>query len=126
MTGTCACVTLISRTIVREHMPVHQIKKQSDLEKRLKHLEFQLYGKKEKLDVRSEKIDKEAGSLKLEIPTSNIKLHNPSSNLQHPTSSSDITYLRHDLTKILILSGLAVGAQLLLYLSSRSNLLRLF
>ncbi|MBI2329890.1 50S ribosomal protein L1 [Candidatus Daviesbacteria bacterium] len=42
---------------------------------------------KEKLDVRSEKLDKEVGNLKLEKnPISNIQSQNPASNVQHPTS----------------------------------------
>ena len=40
----------------------------------------------QKLDVGSEKIDKEIGSLKLEDQTSKIKPPKPASNLKHPTS----------------------------------------
>ncbi len=42
----------------------------------------------EKLDVRSEKMDEEAGSSKLESQTSNFQRQYPPSNFQHPTSSS--------------------------------------
>lgn len=83
-------------------MPVQRTHKQSDLEKRLKLLESQLYGKK--LDVRSDKLENEVKS-------------SLSSEIQHPTYTSDITYLKNDLTKILILGGLAVGIQLVLYFS---------
>ena len=80
-------------------MAVHHTHKQSDTEKRLQLLSRQLYGKNEKLDLRGEKIES----------------HNLSSNTQHPTSNQDITYLKHDLTKITILAGLAIGVQLILY-----------
>ena len=40
-----------------------------------------------RLDVRSEKLDKEIRSLKIENPTSNFQLQDPSSNFQHPTSN---------------------------------------
>lgn len=86
-------------------MPVQRTHKASELEKRLKILENQLYGKK--LDVRSEKLDL-------------------SSNIQHPTSSSDVTYLKQDLTKIAVLAGLAIGIQLILYFSHALEGLNLF
>ena len=44
---------------------------------------------KEKLDVRSEKMDKEVRDLKLENQTSNIQPQDPVSNFQHPPSNSD-------------------------------------
>jgi hypothetical protein len=97
-------------------MSVHRTKKQSDIEKRFKHLEFQLYGKpdKKKLEVRDEK--SEISHFPSQIPTSHIS---------HPTSTSDTTFLRHDLTKIAILSSLAVSVQLLLHFALSNNLLKL-
>lgn len=88
-------------------MPRIQMHRQSDLEKKLKILESQLYGKR--LDQ-----------------TSNIQSQHPSSSIQHLTSISDITYLRQDLTKILILSSLAVGIQLVLYFSQIVSRVKLF
>ncbi len=86
-------------------MPVQRTHKQSDLEKRLKILENQLYGKK--LDVRSSTLDQ----------ISNFQSQNQPSNIQHPTSNSDVIYLKQDLTKILILGSIVVGIQLVLYFS---------
>ena len=98
-------------TITRTH-------KKTDLEKRLKLLEMQLHGKKEKLDVRTLKIDKEAGSSTGAHPY-------PSSRIQHPTSNTDVAYLRADLTKIFILSTIAIAAEFLLFFGSRYDFLRL-
>lgn len=46
-----------------------------------------------KLDVRSEKLDKEVGSLKLDNQKSNFQYHNPFSNLQHLTSTIDLLFV---------------------------------
>lgn len=46
----------------------------------------------EKLDVRSEKIDKEVRDLKFDNPTSNFQSQYPASNLQHPTSTTDLDH----------------------------------
>ena len=74
-------------------MAIQQSKKQSDLEKRLKLLHLQVYGKNSEI-LKHRYTD---------TPTS--------SDLIRP----DITYLRHDLIKILTLSSLAIGAQLILF-----------
>lgn len=110
-------------------MAIHRTHKQSDLEKRFKHLEFQLYGKpekKERLDVRSKKLDEEVGNLKLENQTSNIQPHNLPSNLQHPTSNTDVVYLRQDLLKIALFASVALVAQFLLYFGQIRNIIKLF
>ena len=83
-----------------ERMAIHQTKKQSDLEKRLKLLRQQVYGKTDKM--------------KLEVPTSN------SASIQ-----SDLTYLHQDLFKIVTLSTVAIGAQFILLFLLKNNLLRL-
>jgi len=46
-----------------------------------------------KLDVRSEKLDKEVGSLKLDNQKSNFQYHDPFSNFQHPTSAIDLLFV---------------------------------
>ena len=89
-------------------MAVHRTHKLLSSEKRLQLLQTQLYGKTD------------------ENPTANIQPQYPSSRIQHPSSKTDITYLKHDLTKIALLTTLAIGIQLLIYFGSRSNLLRLF
>lgn len=88
-----------------ERMTIHQTKKQSDLEKRLKLLRQQVYGKEDrmKLEVRSEK--------------SNFALQNPTS------SQSDLTYLHQDLFKIVTLSTVAIGAEFILLFLLKNNLL---
>lgn len=99
-------------------MAVLRTHKQSDLQRHLKILEYQLYGKKERLEVRSEKLDNEVGGEKPRISESHIPL-------QVPTSTSDITYLKQDLLKILIIASLAVAVQLVLYLSSAIQKIKL-
>ena len=96
-------------------MAIQQTKKQSDLEKRLKLLRTQVYGK-EKLDVRSEKLDIETRGLKLD-QTSNFQPQSLTSNIQHPIS--DISYLYQDLLKIGIFSSLALGIQIILFFIER-------
>lgn len=53
------------------------------------------------------------------------KKHVSSSNLSHSTEplSTSTNYLRRDMLKILILSTLAIGVQLCLYLSLSKNLI---
>lgn len=90
-------------------MPIQQTKKQSDLEKRLKLLRQQVYGK-QKLDVG--------------VPQ---HLPSPISILtSNPTAiHSDADYLYQDLRKILILSSIAIGAQVTLFILSKNHLLNL-
>lgn len=102
-------------------MAIRRFHQPSDLQKRLKLLEYQLYGKKEKFDVRNRKLDKEIGSLSLENQSSNFQPQYPASSIQHPTSSSDVAYLRQDLTKIFILASIAIVAEGLLYFGGRFN-----
>lgn len=91
-------------------MAINKSHQPSDLQKKLKLLEYQLYGKQEKLDNQ----------------TSNLQSQNLSSNVQQSISTSDTAYLRQDLTKIAVLASLAVAAQIILYFGSRFNFLRIF
>ena len=92
-------------------MSIQRTHKQSDLEKRLKLLNLQLYGKKEKLEVRGEKLDKEVRSeIKSHLPLQHLTSH-----ISPPTSNQDVTYLRQDLTKIIFLAALAFAVELGLY-----------
>ena len=106
-------------------MPHVQLKKESDLEKRLKILSQQLYGKtqEQKLEVRNEKLEMEVGGVK-----SHITPQHPISHLSHPTSNltTDVAYLKHDLTKIALLSSVVMGFQLILYFSQTLSKVKLF
>ena len=82
-------------------MAIHESKKQSDLEKRLRLLHQQVYGKQAFRVQSSEFRVKEKISTNYQLPTTNL--------------STDITYLHQDLVKILTLSGLAIGIQVILF-----------
>lgn len=73
-------------------MPVQRTHQASDIEKRLKILKSQLYGKKS--------YQSSAISLQSTINSSSV---------------SDLTFLKHDLIKIATLSALAIGIQLILF-----------
>ncbi len=97
-----------------------QTKKQSDLEKRLKLLRQQVYGK----------IDKENQVISPQFSSENSARLHPTSHIPHPTSNpaafqSDITYLRQDLLKIFILSTSALGIQIILFILSKNHILNL-
>lgn len=68
-------------------MPIHQTKKQDDLEKRLRILRSQVYGKP---------------NLVFKTPSENILQSS-----QH--STGDLSYLHQDLIKILALASIALG-----------------
>ncbi len=91
-----------------------QTKKLSDLEKRIKLLRQQVYGK--------QKMDEEVRSEKSYIPSQVLTSHLTSPTL---SSRSDISYLRFDLLKILTLSSLAIGVQIILFVLSRNHILNL-
>ena len=95
-------------------MPKARIHRQSDTEKRLQLLQTQLYGKMG-----------EVSSIKYQA-SSKEGLKQETLNTNYVIPNTDTTYLKHDLAKIVLLSTLAIGIQLLLYFGSRSNLLRLF
>lgn len=80
-------------------MAITESRKKSDLEKRLKILRQQISGK--------EKV-------------SGIQYHVSSEKI-----NTDITYLSNDLTKILILSSLAIGMQLILFFLLKNHILNL-
>ncbi|TSC86327.1 MAG: hypothetical protein G01um10147_939 [Microgenomates group bacterium Gr01-1014_7] len=92
-------------------MAIQQTKKQSDLEKRLRLLRQQVYGK-DKFRVQSSEF-----RIKDEIST-NYKL-------QTTNFSSDISYLHQDLLKISLLAGSALGLQIILFILSKNHILNL-
>lgn len=85
-------------------MAIQLSKKQSDLEKRLKLLHNQVYGKSQ-FAVNSKQF-----SAKDKV---------------YMNSSSDITYLRQDLLKIVTLSAGAIAIQIVLYFSLQNHVLNL-
>ncbi len=97
-------------------MAIQQTKKQSDLEKRLRLLRQQVYGKEpdRKLAVKSDKSN-------FQLPTSNLS--SSTSHISPPTS--DMTYLYQDLRKILVLSCLAIGIQVIIFALTKNHILNL-
>ncbi len=95
-----------------ERMAIHQTKKQTDLEKRLRLLRQQVYGQN---TSRSE-------DQTFRYPDTLAKSGTPKSS---ESFRSDITYLRQDLFKILTLSTLAIGIQLALFFLSENHILNL-
>ena len=85
--------------IMLRTMAIHRTYTQSDLEKRLQVIRKQVYGK--------------------------TPLVSSSSLKTSPQSNSDITYLRHDLIKISILTSLALGSQIVLFYLVQNNILKL-
>ncbi len=84
------------------NMPITESRKQSDLEKRLKILRQQVYGRN------TQKSDK--------------LMHSPTGKIQ---VSSDLNYLYHDLIKILTLSSIAIGIQFILFILLKNHVLNL-
>lgn len=89
-------------------MAIQQTKRQSDLEKRLKLLRHQVYGKEE---------NKQSSAYSL--PSTKIEV----AGSQKEISMSDIAYLNQDLFKILILSSLAIGTQIVLFFLMQNHIL---
>lgn len=95
-------------------MAISQSKKQSDLEKRLQILRRQVYGKS---------IDKPEIQVK---QYSNIKTsYNTASANPTTLQLNDLNYLHQDLFKILVLSILAIGAQVTIFFLLQNNILKL-
>lgn len=88
-------------------MPVMRTHKQSDLEKRLKLLNMQLYGKQEKV-----------ASSKYQVVREETK--------KEVSDTTDIVFLKQDLSKIALLASLAIGAELILYFSKLTDKIKLF
>lgn len=88
-------------------MAIHQTGKKSDLEKRLRLLRTQVYGKTSDKSEIVKIADSTRGS----------------NNSAH--AFTDLIFLRKDLLKISVLSGLAIGTQLLLFYLSKRNILNL-
>jgi len=95
----------------------HRDKKQSDLEKRLRLLRTQVYGK-EQSSAHSYQLSDERSSL--------TDKTNKSDDRRLTTESySDITYLYQDLLKIGIFSTLALGLQIILFILTKNHILNI-
>lgn len=99
-------------SVIEPKMSIQQNKKQSDLEKRLRILRQQVYGK-QPLAIGHQSLDRKQIS-----------------NNQRPTTinyigGTDVTYLHQDLLKIFILAGCALGIQLVLFILSKNRILNL-
>lgn len=95
-------------------MSIQQTKKYSDLEKRLKILKQQVYGKNSEDKYISISVDQKK-------KTSDI----PTRRYTDALISSDMSYLYKDLFKITILSTAALGLQFILFFLTRNNILSL-
>ena len=92
-------------------MAVYTLKKTSDIEKRLKTLRQQIYGRDQFRDQNSEIRDKKETATNYEPRTTNL--------------TSDITYLYNDLFKIGLFSCLAIGSQLVLFFLLQNHVINL-
>lgn len=101
-------------------MAIHQTKKQSDLEKRLKLLRQQVYGKAQdnRSVVRGEK--SHISALSALVVSAVEPVEGP-----HPTSHTDVSYLYQDLLKIGIFASVAIGVQIILFILSKNHILNL-
>ena len=122
----CLCYALHTHKCAYT-MSVQRNFKQSDMEKRLAMLSRQLYGKKgnaqktQKYSVSQNVSGSEIQTLKT---TENLIVSGSPGNSE--SFRTDVTFLKHDLSKILILSTIAITAQFLLYFGSRYDFLRIF
>ncbi len=108
-------------------MAIQQSKRQSDLEKRLQILRQQVYGKSpDKIgsdQIKSDRSDKIRNSDPLIYRPTDIPIHRFTDT---PTNrSADITYLHHDLLKILLFSSLAIGTQIILFFLLQNHFLKI-
>ncbi|MBI2600730.1 hypothetical protein HYW42_02145 [Candidatus Daviesbacteria bacterium] len=87
-------------------MAIQQTYKQSEIEKRLKILRRQVYGKSKLSGIKYQTSGK----------TSTYR-----SNL----SSADLSYIQKDLAKVGLLTFLAIGVQIALYMALKNNLVKL-
>lgn len=93
-------------------MAIHESRHQSDLEKRLRLLRQQMYGKSQSPAISHQPSDKK-------------QMIKPEGPRLASESYSDITYLRADLLKIAIFSAFIFGAQAALYFLLKQNLLNI-
>lgn len=91
-------------------MAIQQSKKQSDLEKRLQLLRRQVYGRESVVSSKYHVAREE-------------KTPENTHTTNYPLLTTDITYLRQDLLKILTFSSLAIGTQIILFILLQNHIL---
>lgn len=100
-------------------MAIQQTKKQSDLEKRLKLLHRQIYGKN------SENSDNQTLRYTDTPISSDTPSHSDPTESGSKSMQVDIAYLHQDLLKILLLAGSAIGLQIILFALLQNHVLNL-
>ena len=85
-------------------MAITESRRQSDLEKRLKLLRQQVYGRES---------------------AASSKYYVPSEKTEENIHNTDTIYLYKDLFKILALSSVVIGVQLILFILTKKNILNL-
>lgn len=108
-------------SIVR--MAIHQTKQQTDIEKRLKILRQQIYGKSSEHSENSDDLKARKSESQAFRYTDTLSL----SDALSPSESfrTDVVSLHQDLLKISILAGSALGIQLILFFLIQNHLLSL-
>lgn len=106
-------------------MPIQQIKKQSDIEKRLKLLRQQVYGRSSENPVKvREKVD-DVGKEMIH-PPHQYSISQVSSTPSNPQLlKSDVAFLRQDLFKITSFAIVSFGVQIVLYFLLTNNIVKL-
>lgn len=99
---------------LRKNMAVYTLKKTSDIEKKLKILRQQMYGK-----------DSTRSSVFSLQPSDKTKKADSKRLMTESYFASDTTYLYKDLSKIGLLSFLAIGSQLVLFFLIKNHVLNL-
>ena len=95
-----------------ERMAIHRTLRQTDLEKRLKILRQQFYGKSsDQKPARSEHLAHYTAT--------------PASSTTSTALRNDISYLNSDLLKILTFSSIAIGVQIILYFLLKNQVLNI-
>lgn len=101
-------------------MPIQQTKRQSDLEKRLVLLRRQVYGRESVVSSKYHVVREEKA-----LENSHTTNYHPPAGGPTTNSSSDLTYLRQDLLKILTFSSFVIGAQVILFFLLKNNILKI-
>lgn len=102
-------------------MSIQQTKKLSDLEKRLKLLRQQMYGKE----------NRELSAISYQLSDKNKRSehrYQPKADglkTESYPANSDITYLYQDLSKIGILAFFTIGVQIILFILTKNHILNL-
>lgn len=99
-------------------MAIQQTKKQSDLEKRLQILRRQVY-EKERIVQSASQINSD--KIEYNVQSTKTKNYEPRTMNSH----TDLTYLYKDLTKILVLSTLAIGGQIVLFFLLQNHVFKI-